>query len=359
MAGFGALIHRFVPRNHALTAVSRIGDPRRVSTATLYSSGTRQLTYASTHQHYQKEAAVQTTKEKQIQFHPNVHSVQSENIIITYIIMVLTAHKSIAPKCSSSNSQVIKTEPVTSTSTASNNQRGNGGGGAGCRRKIAFHPTLGYAIAPPVAPKVQRRNARERNRVKQVNCGFEMLRAHIPTAAKQKKMSKVDTLRHAVEYIQSLQMMLNDKHHNHSGSNGTSLNGSGTEFNPGSTTTEPHHNAHHQYPLTPQTPSFPAGPPSQHGGNESGYDTASSFFSASTPIGGHNGNGLMSPPISYEHSPNNCNSPNSNNGSSVFSYSHHHHQQHQAYDHHVNYYAEQNSEEDELLDVIAKWQDQN
>ena len=274
--------------------------------------------------------------------------------------MVLTAHKSIAPKCSSSNSQVIKTEPVTSTSTASNNQRGNGGGGgAGCRRKIAFHPTLGYAIAPPVAPKVQRRNARERNRVKQVNCGFEMLRAHIPTAAKQKKMSKVDTLRHAVEYIQSLQMMLNDKHHNHSGTNGTSQTGSGTEFNPGTTTTEPHHNPHHhQYPLTPQTPSFPAGPPSQHGGNESGYDTASSFFSASTPIGsGHNG--LMSPPISYEHSPNNCNSPNSNNGSSVFSYSHHHHQHHQAYDHHVNYYAEQNSEEDELLDVIAKWQDQN
>ena len=286
-----------------------------------------------------------------------IPSSQKILLLHTYIIMVLTAHKSIAPKCSSSNSQVIKTEPVTSTSTASNNQRGNGGGGAGCRRKIAFHPTLGYAIAPPVAPKVQRRNARERNRVKQVNCGFEMLRAHIPTAAKQKKMSKVDTLRHAVEYIQSLQMMLNDKHHNHSG---TSQTGSGTEFNPGTTTTEPHHNAHHPYPLTPQTPSFPAGPPSQHGGNESGYDTASSFFSASTPIGsGHNGNGLMSPPISYEHSPNNCNSPNSNNGSSVFSYSHHHHQQHQAYDHHVNYYAEQNSEEDELLDVIAKWQDQN
>ena len=288
-----------------------------------------------------------------------IPSSQKILLLHTYIIMVLTAHKSIAPKCSSSNSQVIKTEPVTSTSTASNNQRGNGGGGAGCRRKIAFHPTLGYAIAPPVAPKVQRRNARERNRVKQVNCGFEMLRAHIPTAAKQKKMSKVDTLRHAVEYIQSLQMMLNDKHHNHSGTNGTSQTGSGTEFNLGTTTTEPHHNPHHQYPLTPQTPSFPAGPPSQHGGNESGYDTASSFFSASTPIGGHNGNGLMSPPISYEHSPNNCNSPNSNNGSSVFSYSHHHHQQHQAYDHHVNYYAEQNSEEDELLDVIAKWQDQN
>ena len=36
-----------------------------------------------------------------------------------------------------------------------------------------------------------------------------MLRSHIPSAAKHKKMSKVDTLRHAVEYIQSLQRMLN------------------------------------------------------------------------------------------------------------------------------------------------------
>merc|ERR1719219_1169713 len=78
----------------------------------------------------------------------------------------------------------------------------------GTKRK-AFHPTLGYAIPPPVPAKVARRNARERNRVKQVNCGFEMLRTHIPSAAKHKKMSKVDTLRHAVEYIQSLNRMLN------------------------------------------------------------------------------------------------------------------------------------------------------
>jgi len=38
-----------------------------------------------------------------------------------------------------------------------------------CRRKIAFHPTLGYQIAPPQPAKVARRNARERNRVKQVS----------------------------------------------------------------------------------------------------------------------------------------------------------------------------------------------
>ena len=47
-----------------------------------------------------------------------------------------------------------------------------------------------------------------------------MLRAHIPSAAKQKKMSKVDTLKHAVDYIQNLQVLLNEKsHHNSTTSN--------------------------------------------------------------------------------------------------------------------------------------------
>lgn len=46
---------------------------------------------------------------------------------------------------------------------------GNSSGGGGARRKIAFmHPTLGYPIAAPLPAKVARRNARERNRVKQV-----------------------------------------------------------------------------------------------------------------------------------------------------------------------------------------------
>ncbi|KAF0299205.1 Achaete-scute complex protein T5 [Amphibalanus amphitrite] len=57
---------------------------------------------------------------------------------------------------------------------------------------------------------VLRRNARERNRVKQVNHGFAALRNHIPSAAKNKKLSKVDTLRRAVEYIQSLQALLDE-----------------------------------------------------------------------------------------------------------------------------------------------------
>ncbi|XP_069675830.1 uncharacterized protein [Periplaneta americana] len=73
---------------------------------------------------------------------------------------------------------------------------------------------------PPVA--VARRNARERNRVKQVNNGFATLRQHIPLSVSStyssgdstpggrssKKLSKVETLRMAVDYIRSLQQLL-------------------------------------------------------------------------------------------------------------------------------------------------------
>lgn len=67
---------------------------------------------------------------------------------------------------------------------------------------------------------VARRNARERNRVKQVNNGFQTLRQHIPEEVAEafeaagngrgtsKKLSKVETLRMAVEYIRSLERVL-------------------------------------------------------------------------------------------------------------------------------------------------------
>ncbi|XP_063706494.1 achaete-scute complex protein T8-like [Culicoides brevitarsis] len=71
----------------------------------------------------------------------------------------------------------------------------------------------------PIAETVARRNARERNRVKQVNNGFSALRQHIPesiakcfeevsTKNSAKKLSKVETLRMAVEYIRQLESML-------------------------------------------------------------------------------------------------------------------------------------------------------
>ena len=75
---------------------------------------------------------------------------------------------------------------------------------------VAIHPVHGYAIPPPQDVKVSRRNARERNRVKSVNNGFEMLKRHVPSAAPVKKMSKVNILTQAVEYIESLQSLLDD-----------------------------------------------------------------------------------------------------------------------------------------------------
>ncbi|KAF5304580.1 hypothetical protein FQA39_LY09631 [Lamprigera yunnana] len=74
-------------------------------------------------------------------------------------------------------------------------------------------------LRTPPPPSVARRNARERNRVKQVNNGFANLRQHIPNyiaAAFEsntgkngnKKLSKVETLRMAVEYIRSLEKLL-------------------------------------------------------------------------------------------------------------------------------------------------------
>ncbi|ESO84162.1 hypothetical protein LOTGIDRAFT_79697, partial [Lottia gigantea] len=77
-----------------------------------------------------------------------------------------------------------------------------------CKRKIDFVKQMGYN-APKVGA-VSRRNERERNRVKQVNNGFEILREHVPCIKKNKKLSKVETLRRAVEYIKLLQQMLQE-----------------------------------------------------------------------------------------------------------------------------------------------------
>jgi achaete-scute complex protein len=81
-----------------------------------------------------------------------------------------------------------------------------------------------YSTSHQQSVSVQRRNARERNRVKQVNNGFANLRQHIPQSivmsvtnggrGANKKLSKVDTLRMAVEYIRSLQGMLEENGEN-------------------------------------------------------------------------------------------------------------------------------------------------
>merc|ERR1712080_167843 len=57
-------------------------------------------------------------------------------------------------------------------------------------------------------PSVSRRNARERNRVKQVNSGFSILKEHVPHL--KNKTSKVDTLKAAVDYIKTLRELLGE-----------------------------------------------------------------------------------------------------------------------------------------------------
>ncbi|XP_013775919.1 achaete-scute homolog 1b-like [Limulus polyphemus] len=79
-----------------------------------------------------------------------------------------------------------------------------------CKRRISF-AQLGYTLPSPQPAAVARRNERERNRVRMVNMGFATLRQHVPNGAKNKKMSKVETLRSAVEYIKRLQALLNDQ----------------------------------------------------------------------------------------------------------------------------------------------------
>lgn len=86
------------------------------------------------------------------------------------------------------------------------------------RKKVHFrtNPYTG-----PQAVSIARRNARERNRVKQVNDGFNALRKHLPASViaalsggarrgSGKKLSKVDTLRMVVEYIRYLQQLLEE-----------------------------------------------------------------------------------------------------------------------------------------------------
>ncbi|XP_059142085.1 helix-loop-helix protein 4-like [Physella acuta] len=60
---------------------------------------------------------------------------------------------------------------------------------------------------------VAKRNARERSRVQAVNLAFSRLRKHVPFEPRHKRLSKVKTLRVAIDYIQHLQQLI-DRHDN-------------------------------------------------------------------------------------------------------------------------------------------------
>ncbi|XP_069140047.1 achaete-scute homolog 1b-like [Argopecten irradians] len=79
-----------------------------------------------------------------------------------------------------------------------------------CKRRTD-NTGLHHILPRPQPAAVARRNERERNRVKMVNMGFETLREHVPSGKKNKKMSKVDTLKAASNYIRYLQQMLSSE----------------------------------------------------------------------------------------------------------------------------------------------------
>ncbi|XP_067123556.1 achaete-scute homolog 1a-like isoform X1 [Centruroides vittatus] len=78
-----------------------------------------------------------------------------------------------------------------------------------CKRRLQISQ-IGYDFSQPQPTAVARRNARERRRVRMVNLGFTTLRDHVPSGAKNKKLSKVETLRSAIEYIKQLQDLLGE-----------------------------------------------------------------------------------------------------------------------------------------------------
>ena len=65
-----------------------------------------------------------------------------------------------------------------------------------------------YGLEPAF---IRKRNERERERVRCVNEGYSKLRDHLPLENKEKRISKVETLRCAIRYIKHLQTMLTEQ----------------------------------------------------------------------------------------------------------------------------------------------------
>uniref|UniRef100_A0A182JFG4 Uncharacterized protein n=1 Tax=Anopheles atroparvus TaxID=41427 RepID=A0A182JFG4_ANOAO len=132
---------------------------------------------------------------------------------------VLLAKRPIAPAPTMLVTDGMQLGKQQTVAALDHRQKAQIGGPVSAAGKKYAYCGLPYAT-PQQSASVQRRNARERNRVKQVNNGFANLRQHIPstvvtaltngTRATNKKLSKVDTLRLAVEYIRSLQRMLEE-----------------------------------------------------------------------------------------------------------------------------------------------------
>ncbi|XP_013875536.1 achaete-scute homolog 5 [Austrofundulus limnaeus] len=88
-----------------------------------------------------------------------------------------------------------------------------GPGPSGILPYLPFHHGHFGVYECPFEPAfIQKRNERERQRVKCVNQGYAKLRDHLPGRSADKRLSKVETLRAAIRYIKYLQGLVEDGH---------------------------------------------------------------------------------------------------------------------------------------------------
>ncbi|CAM9759285.1 unnamed protein product, partial [Bubo scandiacus] len=79
--------------------------------------------------------------------------------------------------------------------------------------RLRKQPAGGYQPAGDLAEVLERRqaaNAKERQRIKNLNSGFSTLKTIVPFIPRDRKPSKVDTLKAAAEYIRLLRLVLEE-----------------------------------------------------------------------------------------------------------------------------------------------------
>ncbi|KDR14510.1 hypothetical protein L798_10211, partial [Zootermopsis nevadensis] len=237
-----------------------------------------------------------------------------------------------------------------------------------CKRRINFsHNThLTYSGIPGHQPaSVARRNARERNRVKQVNNGFATLRSHIPpsvavalsssTASSSgsgsrgasKKLSKVETLRMAVEYIRSLQQLLDD-HAAETSSTTSSIPETGSSTLTTTTSETGYYSGSPESTVTILTATTTLPVASQHYGHHTSGNTHPLLIQQQAPLTGSS----LSPPCSEASSSPTPSYASEGSGSAVSSYAPTSLYQQENYEN----YEPMSPEDEELLDVISWWQ---
>ncbi|KAH7725709.1 HLH-14 protein [Aphelenchoides avenae] len=83
---------------------------------------------------------------------------------------------------------------------------------AGTVTKHRSGRTIKSTVLGKTPTQVQRRNERERRRVQQVNNGYEVLRLQVSPweKVKNKKLTKSETLKAAIDYIEHLQSLLGE-----------------------------------------------------------------------------------------------------------------------------------------------------